>query len=231
MPYWFLMQKSRLDHPQLINQSRPYTISSLNGKSKYHRIENFIKLRTRPYFDKILFSMHNNFNLEQCKLETQIEFWNDNIIDQFKVLLSSEELQHGYTNDHANTHPAYTDAYVNYVTETSISTNEIFCSEKTWKPVISGQFGIWLSNPGHVAFLRAVGLDVFDDVFAGHAYDCESNLNQRIDQIHTLIDGIMSTDLTSLYQTTIARRQANVDLFYSNDFENLLTSQCEDYQL
>jgi hypothetical protein len=231
MPYWYLMRKLGNNAILATSSPRPYTISSLNGKSKYHRIENFIKLRTKPYFNKILFSMHNNFNYDVCKMETQVEFWNNNIIDQFKSLLSCEELQQGYTNDHANTHPAYTDAYVNYVTETSIRTREIFCSEKTWKTFISGQFGIWLSNPGHVAFLRTIGLDVFDDVFAGHAYDLEPNLNQRIDSIHILIDSIMSMDLTSAYQDTLLRRQANIDLFYSDDFENLLTAQCEDYQL
>jgi hypothetical protein len=231
LPYWYLMQKSSLVTMPATGSPRPYSISSLNGKSKYHRIENFIKLRTKPYFKQILFGMHNNFDIEQCKLETQLEFWNDNIIDQFKSLLSCEELQQGHTSDYVNTHPAYTDAYVNYVTETSIRTSEIFCSEKTWKPFISGQFGIWLSNPGHVQFLRAIGLDVFDDVFAGHAYDRELNLNKRIDMIHDLIDRIMSTDLTSVYQDTLARRQANIDLFYNNDFENLLTAQCKDYQL
>jgi hypothetical protein len=209
----------------------PYALSSLNGKSKYHRIENFIKLREKSYFKQILFGMHNNFDIEQCRLETQIEFWNSDIVDQFESLLDSGELQQGYINDHSTVHPAYNDAYVNYVTETSIRTSEIFCSEKTWKPFMTGQFGIWLSNPGHVAFLRAIGMDVFDDVFAGHTYDCEPDLNQRIDQIHGLIDRIMSTDLTSVYQDTVARRQANMDLFYSDEFENLLTAQCKDYQL
>jgi hypothetical protein len=231
MPYWYLTQKLKSAPIQITGSPRPYTLSSLNGKSKYHRIENFVKLREKSYFKQLLFGMHNNFDIAQCKLETQIEFWNSDIIDQFESLLDSSELQQGYINDHSTVHPAYTDAYINYVTETSIRTTEIFCSEKTWKPFISGQFGIWLSNPGHVEFLRAIGLDVFDDVFADHAYDREPNLNQRIDQIHMLIDNIMTTDLTSAYQDTLARRQANVDLFYSDDFENLLTAQCEDYQL
>ena len=229
MPYWYLTQRIGYDSIPATGSPRTYTVSSLNGKSKYHRIENFIKLREKPYFDKMLFTMHDNFDPEQCRLETQVEFWNDDIIKKFQLLLLTEELNQESYQDHSSVHPAYTDSYVNYVTETSIRTSEIFCSEKTWKPVMSGQFGIWLSSPGHVEFLRAIGLDVFDDVFAGHAYDREPNLNQRIDQIHTLIDSIMSTDLTSVYQDTLSRRQANVDLFYSDAFENLLTAQCEDY--
>ena len=231
MPFWYLTQKARFKPTPADSYQKQYTVSSLNGQSKYHRIENFIKLREKPYFNKMLFTMHNNFDPERCRLETQPEFWNSDIVKQFELLLDSDELQKGYTNDHSAVHPAYSDAYVNYVTETSIRTTEIFCSEKTWKPIMTGQFGIWLSNPGHVAFLRTIGLDVFDDVFEGHAYDHEPNLNQRIDRIHELIGRVMSTDLTTVYQDTTARRQANIDLLYSDEFENLLTAQCKDYQL
>jgi len=231
MPYWYLIQRIGYDSIPATGSPRTYTISSLNGKSKYHRIENFIKLREKPYFDKMLFTMHDNFDPEQCRLETQVEFWNDDIIKKFQSLLLTEELKQELYQDHSTAHPAYTDSYVNYVTETSIRTSEIFCSEKTWKTFMAGQFGIWLSNPGHMAFLRAIGLDVFDDVFAGHAYDSEPDLNQRIDQIHKLLDHIMSTDLTPIYQATLARRQANIDRLYSDEFEQLLTAQCNEYQL
>ena len=231
MPYWYLIQRIGYDSIPATGSPRTYTISSLNGKSKYHRIENFIKLREKPYFDKMLFTMHDNFDPEQCRLETQVEFWNDDIIKKFQSLLLTEELKKELYQDHSTFHPAYTDSYVNYVTETSIRTSEIFCSEKTWKTFMAGQFGIWLSNPGHVEFLRTIGLDVFDDVFAGHAYDSEPDLNQRIDQIHKLLDHIMSTDLTPIYQATLARRQANIDRLYSDEFEQLLTAHCSEYQL
>ena len=230
-PYWYLAQKTRHSAVPADNRHRQYAISSLNGKSKYHRIENYIKLRQRPYFDQLLFSMNNNFNPAECRLETQVEFWNDQIVKQFESLLTTQELNQGHYQDHSTNHPAYTDSYVNYVTETSIRTTEIFCSEKTWKPFMSGQFGIWLSNPGHVEFLKFVGLDVFDDVFDCHQYDRESNLAQRIDLIHAVIDHIMSVDLAEVYQATWARRQANIDRFYSDEFETLLTEQCENYQL
>ena len=233
-PYTFLAQKLLFEKNgiapmQASDTPRPYIISSLGGKSRYHRIEDFIKLREKPYFDKLLVTIHNNFDLEECKLETQIEFWNDDIIKKFQSLILSGELQQGHTIDHSIVHPAYIDSYINYVTETSIRTTEIYQSEKTFKPFMSGQFGIWLSSPGHVEFLRAVGFDVFDDVFNGHAYDSEPNLNKRIDMIHDLVDDIMSQDLTQIFQDTVARRQANIDQFYSDDLETVLTRQCQDY--
>jgi hypothetical protein len=234
-PYTFLEQKLKFSTCNTAIPAsatpRRYSIASLGGKSRYHRIEDYVKLREKPYFDKLLVAMNNNFDLEECKLETQIEFWNDDIIKKFQSLLLTGELNQGPYQDHSIQHPAYTDSYINYVTETSIRTREIYQSEKTFKPFMSGQFGIWLSNPGHVEFLRAIGLDVFDDVFDGHAYDRESNLNQRIDQIHHLIDRIMTVDLQQIFHDTVARRQANIDQFYSTELEELLTTQCKDYQL
>jgi hypothetical protein len=174
-PYTFLEQKLKFSMYNTILPAsadpRRYAISSLGGKSRYHRIADYVKLREKPYFDKLLVTMNNNFDLEECKLETQIEFWNDDIVEKFQSLLLTEELKRGHYQDHTIMHPAYTDSYINYVTETSIRTTEIFCSEKTCKPFMSGQFGVWLSNPGHVEFLRTIGFDVFDDVFGGHAYD------------------------------------------------------------
>ena len=230
LPFWYLIQKYRIPKGPASNSPRTYAVSSLNGRSRYHRIENFIKLKEKSYFNKMLFSMHNNFDMQNEKRETPMEYWDENIAKKFESLLTSKELQEGHTNDHSTMHPAYTDSYVNYVTETSIVNGLIFPSEKTWKPFLTGQFGIWLSNAGHVEFLRAIGFDMFDDIL-DHSYDKEKNLHQRIDLLHKLLDHIMEIDLTQAWQDTVTRRQANADLFYSNNLEELLTTQSNEYQL
>jgi hypothetical protein len=236
MPYWYLslrLDSARLDLTprQASGDARPYALSSLNGKSRYHRIENFIKLREKPYFNKLYFGMHDNWDRETTRLEAPEEYWDENIINKFEAVVASGELTQGHTTDPRAAHPAYDESYINYVTETSIRHNEIFCSEKVWKPLMAGQFGIWLSNPGTVDFLRSIGFDVFDDIFDNHVYDLEPNLHRRIEMIHKLIDKIMETDLTHQFKETVERRQANIDLFYSNRLEDLLTSQCKEYQL
>ena len=234
-PYTFLTQKLTFEKDgiepiQASDAPRSYAISSLSGKSRYHRIKNYIKLREKPYFNKLLVTMHNNFDLEECKLETPIEFWDEDIIKKFQSLLSSEELQQGHTNDHSIIDQAYTDSYINYVTETSISTTEIYQSEKTWKTFMAGQLGIWLANPGHVSFLRSIGFDVFDDIIK-HLYDLQPNLHIRINMIHNALASVMSKDLEKIWKKTVSRRQSNLDLFYSSFLEESLTKQCKDYQL
>jgi hypothetical protein len=127
--------------------------------------------------------------------------------------------------------PAYTDSYINFATETSVFENTIFISEKTWRPFMCGQFGVWLSNPGTVQHLRNCGLDVFDDVFENHYYDHEKNLNKRIDMIHSIIDNATKIDIEKVWNQTLSRRQSNITRFYSADLENILTQQCKEYVL
>ena len=232
-PIWYLMQKYLYKtSTTATNHHCQYKISSLNSVSRYHRVENFIKLKEKFYFDQLLFTMHNMWNEPFEKHSTPKEWWNDDVIKKFELLritLPSE--MNDQKNAHAITHPAYTNSYVNYVTETSTLNNTITVTEKTWKPIMAGQLGLWLSNPGAVNFLRLIGFDVFDDVMHNHLYDNELNLNQRIDMIHAVIDQLVTLDLAQVFHDTLSRRQANLDRFYSLELEELLTAQCKDYQL
>ena len=228
MPFWYLHQRYTYNAVADITSDRKYALSSLNNQSRYHRIENFIKLRKKRYFDQLLFSMLYRYDAKLIRNQTPAEFYNRDIIVEFESIIPVEPLP--FIGDgHAVNVPAYTDSYVNLVTETSIYDNTLFVSEKTWKPFMSGQFGIWLSNPGTVEFLRSIGLDVFDDILNGHTYDSELNLNQRIDNIHEIVDDLMTQDLGTVFRSTLARRQANIDRFYSAELEAVLTRQCQAY--
>ena len=225
-PFWYLNQKYSYAPISIIDRPRTYKVSCMNKNSRYHRILNFIKLRKKSYFKDMLFGMLYHYDSRQVRLQTPYELFDANILAEFHTLLPKEVCQLDGQDAHAIDLPAYTDSYCNFVTETSIYNKTIFVSEKTWRPFMAAQFGLWLSNPGCVDFLRLCGFDVFDDVFSGHAYDREPNLNQRIEQVHQVIDQIMTVDLDQVFMDTLDRRQANMDLFYSQHLENLLTKQC-----
>ena len=229
LPFWYLIQKYRW--PKSVAPSGPcsYKISSLNGTTRYHRVENFVKLKEKTYFDQLYFTMRYAWNEQTEKQQTPKDFWNSAIAEKFSSLVLPDQSPGGKTDSIDN--PAYQDSYINYVTETSILDGTVMTTEKTWKPIMAGQPAIWLGNPGTVNFLRSVGFDMFDDVLDNHQYDNETNLNKRIDMIHTILDNIMSTDIAQIFQDTLARRQANLDFFYSDFLEELLTRQCKDYQL
>jgi len=232
-PFWYLIQKYVYKTFTTAPDHRcQYKISSLNRNPRYHRVENFVKLKEKSYFDQLLFTMHNQWNELYEKNSTPAEWWNNDVVNKFNLLRTTLPVEtKDRHNPHAITHPACTDSYVNYVTETSTLNNTITVTEKTWKPIMAGQLGLWLSNPGAVGFLRSIGFDMFDDLMNNHLYDNETNLNQRIDMIHTTIDHLMTLDLDQVFQDTTARRQANLDLFYSKTLEESLTIQCKEYQL
>ena len=224
-PFWYLNQKYSYAPISVIDRPRTYKVSSMNRLSRYHRIENFVKLRKKNYFKDMLFGMLYHYDARQVRRDTPYEFLDKDIIAEFQTLIPKEIDPE--TGDHSIDMPAYNDSYCNLVTETSIYNETIFVSEKTWRPFMSGQFGLWLSNPGLVDFLRRCGFDLFDDIFSGHAYDKELNLNKRIDLIHQVLDQIMSMDLDQVFMDTLYRRQANLDLFYSQQLEDSLTTQCD----
>lgn len=232
-PFWYLMQKYIYKtSTTATNHHCQYKISSLNGQARYHRVENFVKLKEKSYFDQLLFTMHNQWKETIEKQSTPKEWWSDDVIKKFELLrIALPSQMNDEANAHAITHPAYTNSYVNYATETSTLNNTITVTEKTWKPIMAGQLGLWLSNPGAVNFLRLIGFDVFDDIMHNHLYDTETNLNKRIDMIHQVVDQLITLDLAQVFHDTTARRQANLDRFYSKTLEELLTAQCKDYQL
>lgn len=51
----------------------------------------------------------------------------------------------------------------------------VFITEKTFKCFAWHQLPIFVATPGHVAKVRELGFDVFDDIFQGHYYDTETN--------------------------------------------------------
>ena len=231
-PFWYLHQKYRFQSNFAIDKPRQYVISCMNKVSRYHRIENFIKLQKKSYFDQMLFGMLFDYNRTQVARNVPRQFYNLDIIKEFESQIPAEKTKMTDKQDvHSINLPAYYDSYANLVTETSIYKDTIFVSEKSWKPFMSGQFGLWLSNPGTVDFFRDLGFDVFDDIFQDHFYDKETDLNKRIDNLHSIIDDYMQMNSSDMFEKTLPRRKANLELFYSEDLEQKLTNQTKQYQL
>ena len=122
--------------------------------------------------------------------------------------------------------PAYTDSYINLVTETTV-TPKLFVSEKTWKPIAAGQLFLVIGNPGTIAYLRGQGVDVFDDIIDHKYYDSESDWQRRILKIHELIEDLIAQDLYKINQATLERRQQNRTSFFAGTFDQTYQQQIQ----
>jgi hypothetical protein len=119
----------------------------------------------------------------------------------------------------SNACPTYQQCYIDYAPESRH--NQTFISEKTWKPIFSGQLFLILGPVGIINYLRAIGVDVFDDVI-DHSYDQESDLQTKISMLMTAITDLLNKDLDQVCVNTYHRRQKNLDLVYSLEFQTCM---------
>ena len=208
---------------------KTYKWSCLNGNPRNHRIYNYFYAHHRPYFKDAYFTFYNTdvTRVDDVALDDEIiTFWNK-IKPTLKLrdsILTEKLSGHKITSPDAQWNPdsqcylpANSDSYVHLVTETTVIL-KMFVSEKTWKPIASGQLFLIFSNPGTVNYLRNQGVDVFDDII-DHSYDSNADWQSRLHQIHQQLELLIAQDLKKLYINTQSRRQANIEKFFSGAFD------------
>ena len=106
----------------------------------------------------------------------------------------------------------YEQVFVEIITETSCTEQAFNLTEKTLHSIYGKCFPILISSPGIVAFLRTMGMDVFDDV-VDHSYDLIDNPVDRIYRAITdNIELLTNTHRTKqLWQANEQRFIKNID--------------------
>lgn len=195
-----------------LSSTKKYKLSCLNGNPAPHKILNFLKMREKPYFQDVFFTMARRDDdprvFEECQQQ-----WN--VIKH--SLPTVDELKSNFlpTPETCVTSEAYTNSYVHLVVETSADAT-CFLSEKTWKAIACGQLFLILGGVGIVAHLREIGVDTFDDIIDHNYYDHEPDVKLRITKLHEVIDDLMTKDLELINQQTRDRRRANAEKFWNN---------------
>jgi len=102
-------------------------------------------------------------------------------------------------------HEMYTNSYFNIVTETSynwnstsIIDNNIYLTEKTYRPIFGMQPFIMVSNPGVLKHLKDMGFKTFPEFF-DESYDEIENPTERMYTIINEIKRICSLSLEELH--------------------------------
>jgi len=206
-PYWYHWSLNNFEnlykHNTAIN-SKKYIVSCLNRVSRTHRILNYIWLE--PTDDMYFTMTRAESNRDWLELPKEVEQeWNK----------TKHTLKQDYKTHSSCLGPACEDSYIQLVTESTVEP-KIFITEKTWKPIASGQLFLILGNPGIIKHLRDQGIDCFDDII-DHSYDLEEDAIERIKKIHTSIRSLLKEDLLQINIATNQRRIKNAELFWSNN--------------
>ena len=110
----------------------------------------------------------------------------------------------------------YNDTKYSIISETNDSNDEIFMTEKIWKPILAEHVFIVHGNHLYLQKLRELGFKTFNNYF-DESYDLEPDKNIRIDKIVSLISNLKNTDWQDLYLQTKGLRQHNKDLFLNKE--------------
>ena len=202
---------------------KKYKISCLNLNPHTHRIKNYLSFKRKAYFNECLFSFHTakpeDLHQHYAKLTPEMELEWLSIMPELPSRYELMAQLRGASGSDTIVHDAYTDSYINLVTESSVAPG-LFISEKTWKPVAAGQLFLIFGSPGSITYLREQGVDTFDDVINHDFYDGEQDWEARLNKIHTLIDELVTQDLAKIYQDTKERRHRNQKKFFDGEFDN-----------
>jgi hypothetical protein len=132
----------------------------------------------------------------------------------------------------------YQNTFVEIITETSYTEKCYNLTEKTLNSIYGCCFPILLCSQGSVAFLRSMGMDVFDDVI-NHSYDKIDDPSERLyaaitDNLAILTD----PNIKEIWQANIHRFKNNVDFakktlynFYSTRAESLFSEAMHDFNI
>jgi len=196
-------------------RNRTYFLSCLNRKPRVSRIANYLKLIDKPYKDHLLLSMYKNISDYQ---QSDIDSYHDEFLtEDEQQKWNSLQLPTECDNDLNINHEAYSNSYINLVTEISVRSGEQFVTEKIYKPIASGQMFMLLGSTGSVAHLKQQGYDVFEDIIDYTRYDTAWEWRDKLEGIHSLLDQIVDLDWPDIYRQTQHRRLSNITKFYSGD--------------
>jgi len=201
--FWFLMYQKHKDKKYNFNHTnKKYDFLYLNKQSRTHRKKLFDALQKESLLDNSLISfLDPPYNI---KLDNAYELpWVD----------SSNYPRYG--NDQDIYEPQFNDCAFNLVSETNDNNNDVFITEKLWKPIIAQQIFVVHGNFGYLKKLREMGFRTFDSVF-DESYDQETDPDKRIEKIVSLCQHLRTVDKSKMYRETESIRQHNRDRFYDS---------------
>tara|TARA_B110000914_G_C15473192_1_gene451715 strand:+ start:385 stop:1377 length:993 start_codon:yes stop_codon:yes gene_type:complete len=225
---YFHLPYSQLVYP-IEEKPIKYKFSCLNSVPKIHRLITLNKIYQHNLQDSVFHSFLWD-KQKHSRNHLQTDYWKQDIINysdeyeyfmqtiQHKCPIIIDDIKVPYLNDHTVSSPAYNETALNLITESSCE--RLFFSEKTWKPIYSGQLFLSINAPGSIKKLEQFGFDVFRDLI-DHSYDEETDLVKRVNSCVNEM-GRLNDDIVDIYHRTALRRKNNFLHLQSNEFKQLV---------
>jgi len=212
---WFYLQHTHMDMKYEFNHDKKIKdFLYLNKRSRPHREALFKKLQSQQLLGNSIYSyVDRPFNI---KLDPRYELYDQtkHIVDIPEFIGDKAKLHYGL--DHTLNIESYNHSTASIVSESTVSKQRLFFSEKIWKPVIAKHVFILHGQTGSLQQLRKMGYKTFHRII-DESYDQEQDESIKIEKIVTACRQLKDIDPTRLYKDTEEIRQHNYDLFFSNE--------------
>ncbi len=196
--FWFYMYRKHVNNKFTFNHNEKfYDFLYLNKQSRDHR-KKLLHSLPQSVLDKSLYS-----NWPNKKLDSKYELpWANNY--PFRGL------------DQDIYELPYNHSKFSLVSETNDNADEVFVTEKIWKPIIAQQPFVVHGNHLYLQKLKEMGFKTFGSYF-DESYDLENDKDKKIDAIVSLCKHLKTVNWQDIYRQTIALRQHNYDTFFNKE--------------
>lgn len=214
-------------HPMIAtDELRSVSVSCLNRMFRPHRAYLVHRLWDSPYFADMMITHRayiNSYTNQPMDLShhwfTELPKLAMDIMSQQDLYLVDRWGNNQGLNDHAYLHPAYTDSYLNIVTESTVDPG-VYFTEKTFKPLAAGQLFLMVGNQNATRYLRDLGIECFWQDLGNHSYEQSENWIERIDDLIQLLTDIYH-NIPDIYWKNIREIRHNQSWILSDAFRQV----------
>ena len=241
-PLWYWKMQKSMDLFVAKPSNLKHGFSCLNNSNNMHRTLLGYNLYINNLLNDIIFSQNivdDGYALTRTSQDAEIlnlknfeEYRNLlPIRAQMEIIPVGQEFR-GDHNDGVPTHPAYTKAYCNIVTESECeeypynsNINLPVITEKSYKPFMAKQVPIMLAARGHIAYLKGLGFEMMEDLLP-IGYD-QMPVLQKIENIIAIVTKGKDF-IEDFYFNHLKEIQHNYELINSSKVEELILQNIKD---
>jgi hypothetical protein len=204
---------------------KKFKFSCLNRSPKSERIWFYTQLFKQNFYNDSITSFFNNYPYDSPQVDLfdldydTKEYFNKYISPLLPICLDTD-CENYFTSEIYHNHPAYTDTYINIISEHSYQ--DKFLSEKSVKPIVSEQLYLMAGPAGAVKKLEQLGFDTYKDIIDHTYYDNEDNWQSRLNKMLEVAADLSKQNLEKINKETYVRRANNHKYFFSQDFQNII---------
>ena len=196
--FWFYMRRKHL--------GKSYAFDHGNKKFDFLYLNKFPREHRKKMFQRIEHLLANSLysNWEQ----------NIKLSPAYELPWAQDYPKYGMDQDIFE--KPYNDTKYSLVAETNDTNDEIFMTEKIWKPIIAQQPFVVHGNYLYLQSLREMGFKTFANYF-DEGYDLEADADKRIDKIVTTCQDLLTRNWQDIYLQTQSLREHNLDTFFNRE--------------